>query len=365
MEAVSALRIELYNELQGLPEALRSDFPDLAVDFLATVFRPAGTVSPAKPTQSARPADPPTRERRAPLSQFRLLPPSATDDKDALAVDGRVQDMLEAVQREAASIEATAGATPATGWGDLALPLVVAPAEQLKQLTAQQRSVGGRRSPSPAVGRPLPPPPPPAQLLECRRCRKVLMACAAVQHQRQCSQLPEATVAQPGGEASLSPSEGRSSSDGVPAPAPSASRGSKRKRPSGSVAPGGAKASRMSKGGSMRAGSVELTPSIGEVVQGKLQPPVQPLPTAQQVTAQQQQARAQRYYEQCRIFSSLGPDQQQRLRQIATQRQKTQAAQQQQQQQQQGQAGIALPGQLQHMQQQMGRPGMQVLAVSS
>lgn len=30
---------ELYDELQGLPEALRSEFPDLAVDFLATVFR--------------------------------------------------------------------------------------------------------------------------------------------------------------------------------------------------------------------------------------------------------------------------------------------------------------------------------------
>lgn len=178
-----------------------------------------------------------------------------------------MQAMLEAVQREAATIEATAGATPATGWGDLALPLVVPPAEQVKQLTAQQRSAGGRRSPSPAVGRTQPPPPLPAQLLECRRCRKVLMACAAVQHQRQCSQQPEATVVQPGGgETSLSQSDGPSSSEDVPVRAPSASRGSKRKRPSGSVAaaPGGAKASRMSKGGSMRAGSVEFTPSIGE-----------------------------------------------------------------------------------------------------
>lgn len=213
---------------------------------------------------SARPADPPS-ERRAPLSQFQLLPCGA-DDKDALALAADVQAMLGAVQREAAAIESTAGATPAGGWGDLALPLVVAPAEQLKQLAAQQRSAGGRRSPSPVAGRPLPPPPLPAQLLECRRCHKVLMACAALQHQRQCSQVPEATVAQPGGEASLSQSDGRSSSDGVPAPAPSASRGSKRKRPSGSAAAaaGGAKASRMSKGGSMRAGSVELTPSLGE-----------------------------------------------------------------------------------------------------
>jgi len=31
---------ELFEELQDLPEALQSDFPDLAVDFLATVFRP-------------------------------------------------------------------------------------------------------------------------------------------------------------------------------------------------------------------------------------------------------------------------------------------------------------------------------------
>lgn len=30
---------ELYEELQSLPEVLRSEYPDLAVDFLATVFR--------------------------------------------------------------------------------------------------------------------------------------------------------------------------------------------------------------------------------------------------------------------------------------------------------------------------------------
>lgn len=42
------LPADLYNELQGLPEALRSDFPDLAVDFLATVFRPLAAASPAK-----------------------------------------------------------------------------------------------------------------------------------------------------------------------------------------------------------------------------------------------------------------------------------------------------------------------------
>lgn len=48
------LAAELYNELQGLPEALRSDFPDLAVDFLATVFRPATAVSPAKQSQQQR-----------------------------------------------------------------------------------------------------------------------------------------------------------------------------------------------------------------------------------------------------------------------------------------------------------------------
>lgn len=40
---------ELYDELQSLPEVLRSEFPDLAVDFLATVFRK----SPAKPPRCA------------------------------------------------------------------------------------------------------------------------------------------------------------------------------------------------------------------------------------------------------------------------------------------------------------------------
>ena len=48
---------ELYNELQGLPEALRSEFPDLAVDFLATVFKaaPASAAAAAgKPPQHHR-----------------------------------------------------------------------------------------------------------------------------------------------------------------------------------------------------------------------------------------------------------------------------------------------------------------------
>lgn len=47
---------ELYEELQSLPEALRSEFPDLAVDFLATVFKaaaPSGT-SPAKASQQSQ-----------------------------------------------------------------------------------------------------------------------------------------------------------------------------------------------------------------------------------------------------------------------------------------------------------------------
>lgn len=49
---------ELYNELQGLPEALRSEFPDLAVDFLATVFKAAPASAAAaggsKPPQHQR-----------------------------------------------------------------------------------------------------------------------------------------------------------------------------------------------------------------------------------------------------------------------------------------------------------------------
>lgn len=48
---------ELYEELQCLPEALRSEFPDLAVDFLATVFGPragAASTSPAKASQQSQ-----------------------------------------------------------------------------------------------------------------------------------------------------------------------------------------------------------------------------------------------------------------------------------------------------------------------
>lgn len=177
-----------------------------------------------------------------------------------------VQAMLEAVQEEAASIEATAGATPPGGWGDLALAVVAAPAGQLPQPSAAQKSAGGRRAASPAV-RAAAPPPVPAQLLECCRCRKVLLACSAAQHQRQCSQQPEATVGGAAPETSIGgqSSDARSSSDGAPAAVPSGSRGSKRKRLSGAAAAAAAaKASRLSKGGSHRAGSVEATPSFGE-----------------------------------------------------------------------------------------------------
>ena len=73
-------------------------------------------------------------------------------------------------------------------------------------------------------------------------------------------------------------------------------------------------------------------------------------PTMQQVTAQQQQARAQRYYEQCRIFSNLSPEEQQRMRQVALQRQQSQAAQQQlvAQAQAAGQPPAGVPQPLQH-----------------
>lgn len=232
---------------------------------------PPQPVLPSTATRLPCSAADPSAQQPAPLSQFRLHPPAvkaegaggadADDGSSSLSQQrlAEVQAMLAAVQDEAAHIDATAGAVPAGGWGDLALPVVAAPASQLPPPVVQ-RSAGGRRAASPAP-RPALPLPAPAQLLECSRCRKVLLACSAVQHHQQCSQQPEATVA--GGAPAEVSSEARSSSDGAPPAAPSGSRGSKRKRLSGAAAAAAAKASRLSRGASQRAGSVEATPSLG------------------------------------------------------------------------------------------------------
>lgn len=167
--------------------------------------------------------------------------------------------MLESTQQEAADIEATASATPADGWGDLALPLLRASGLPAAQQQQQQQSGGACAASSPASAPPLPLP---AQLVQCRRCRKVLLACSALDHQQQCTQLEE-----PAADAG-SLSEGNSSSDGALQAAPSASRGSKRKRVPGTVTSGGGgaggKQSRLSQGGRRRAASVEASPSLGE-----------------------------------------------------------------------------------------------------
>ena len=108
----------------------------------------------------------PRRGQGPPPPPFQLLqqPPPASEAAGAAASLAGVQAMLEAVQLEAAHIEATAAATPPGGWGDLALPLALQPPgqRQAQQHASQQ------------------------QLLECRRCNKVLMACVAPGHYRQC-----------------------------------------------------------------------------------------------------------------------------------------------------------------------------------
>lgn len=274
MEGLSALRIELYEELQGLPNALRSDFPDLAVDFLATAFRPSSAAAAAATQSLTCPPAAAALQPALALPPFQLVGPSPVAEMPSVHPNGglppsdslmSMQSALSAIQLEAAVIDGTAAQAPASGWGSLALPAQKAPAAQ-----QQQQSAGGRHACMPNDT--LSTPPGLALLVECRRCRKVLLACSALHHQWQCNQQPE--LAMPA-ETSASQSEAHSSSsDGVPA-IPSASRGSKRRWTSehGVAATMGnapIKLSRLSKGGgsSLRAESAEASPSMGEVVEG-------------------------------------------------------------------------------------------------
>lgn len=130
------------------------------------------------------------------------------------------------------------------------------PLERAAPASARQQQPGGRVASPAATAAQAPAQ---ALLVECQRCRKVLLACSSPEHQRQCMQRQQLAD---GG----SLSDGPSSSEGVPAAAPSASRGSKRKRLVGTAAAasggGAGKHSRPSHGG-RRAASVEASPSLG------------------------------------------------------------------------------------------------------
>lgn len=183
----------------------------------------------------------------APAFQLLPSPPDGGCSEDGAlpAQLAAVQSMLEAAQQEAATIEATASTMPPDGWGDLEMSL-----QRAAPTPARQQQPGSHAA-SPAAR-------PPAQLVQCKRCRKVLLACSSPEHQRQCMQQEQLADA---GSLSDEPS----SSEGVPAAAPSASRGSKRKGLGGAAASGGgaAKHSRPSLAGRRAAVSLEASPSLG------------------------------------------------------------------------------------------------------
>ncbi|KAI3432315.1 hypothetical protein D9Q98_003875 [Chlorella vulgaris] len=118
MEVVSQLRIELYEELQALPEGLRSSFPDLAADFLAVVFKPW--------QRSKQPSTAATQHR--PLVPFQLLVdafrPAGVEVNGASF--GLSDACLESIRLALADLNEVAVGTEAAaacadGWGDLAL----------------------------------------------------------------------------------------------------------------------------------------------------------------------------------------------------------------------------------------------------
>ncbi|KAI3432333.1 hypothetical protein D9Q98_003891 [Chlorella vulgaris] len=158
MEVVSQLRIELYDEMQALPEGLRISFPDLAADFLAVISELRQATN--QPSTAA------TQHR--PLVPFQLpadaLRPAGEDLNGAsFVLSGACLASLQAeLADEAAGTEA--GATSADGWADVAL-------SALSAVTQTKSHVGDRRS-MPSFTRQLSVRPGPAHLLSASFARK-------------------------------------------------------------------------------------------------------------------------------------------------------------------------------------------------
>lgn len=178
---------ELFEELQLLPGGLHSEFPDLAVDFLASVFKArtgvGGASCDSRPCLSC-------------LAPFQVHTPADGSSHNRRFEAGTVnfehaQSFLTTVADEAASIEATAS-TPA-GWGSLAVNLATS-----GSISDSKRSQRAASEPE-ACG-----------LLECRQCHRVLLASCALHHQQNCRRQVQCTLS---AELSDSQSELHSSSD--------------------------------------------------------------------------------------------------------------------------------------------------------
>ncbi|GAB4814937.1 hypothetical protein N2152v2_001983 [Parachlorella kessleri] len=234
MEQINKLRIELADEVASLPSALHSEFPDLAVDWLSTVF-PEGHSSTVRRLDAA--------------SQPKL---DAVGQPQGMALSeqqlAEFTARLSALALEAQRLEATAAPSLSSYAG-----LMVAPASDAVAMTQQRKHLAGK---------------PPQQehqrqrqeqrlpLMRCRRCSRVLLQPAAAQHASHCQPRPTsraaAAAAVPQARVSLQQQEQRarglpddsssSEEDDEPIRRPNsrASRGtkggSKRKRPSGAAA---------------------------------------------------------------------------------------------------------------------------------